>query len=543
MFEGPHTQTRGDAPIGAVRGTRWRAATSPALMEITFVTTELSPFVKVGGLADVSTALPKALRTLGHAVTIVVPRFPELEAQGLLLARRLTPLRFTLGERTFESTVFDGRLASQVDLVVVDVPGLFDRAGVYGERGEDYPDNALRFAAFSRAAAELVRQRAASGRPIDVVHCNDWPTALVPTYLRALAAETPALASTRAVLTIHNVVHQGIFPKEALPSVGLGWDAFTVDGIEFYGKINLLKQGIVTADAVTTVSPTYAREIQTAELGAKLDGVLSERGDALVGIANGVDYAVWNPATDAAIAARYDAEDVTNKARCKGALQKELGLPIDAQAPLVVSVGRLVAQKGIDLVAAALPKLLRGTDAQVVIAGDGDATLVAAIEKAVAKSPGRAGFARAASEPLVHRIFGGADFVMVPSRYEPCGLVQLYGQRYGALPVARATGGLIDTVVDCDAKLETGTGFLFEAPTAEGLLGAIERALAARTLPRWSALVRRVMKLDRGWERPARRYEQLLSLAVALAEVSHGVRSRAFASHDACSATRARTTA
>jgi starch synthase len=203
-----------------------RRGLAPALpdaaqpMEITFVTTELSPFVKVGGLADVSAALPKALRSLGHAATIVVPRFPELEAQGLLLARRLTPLRFALGDRTFESTVFDGRLASQVDLVVVDVPGLFDRPGVYGERGEDYPDNAVRFAAFSRAVAELLRQRAAGGRPVDIVHCNDWPTALVPTYLHALASETPALAATRSVLTVHNVVHQGIFPKETTTPCG-----------------------------------------------------------------------------------------------------------------------------------------------------------------------------------------------------------------------------------------------------------------------------------------------------------------------------------
>jgi starch synthase len=496
---------------------RARVRPSRQNMEITFVTTELSPFVKVGGLADVSAALPKALKALGHAVTIVVPRFRDLEAQGLLLARRLTPLRFTLGDRDFESTVFDGRLASQVDLVVVDVPGLFDRVGVYGENGEDYPDNAVRFAALSRAAAELVRQRAASGRPVDVVHCNDWPTALVPTYLRALAAETPELTATRTVLTIHNVVHQGVFPREALPSIGLGWDAFRVDGIEFYGKLNILKQGIVTADAVTTVSPTYAHEIQTRERGSKLDGVLRERGEALVGITNGVDYAVWNPATDPAIAARFDAEDTGNKARCKGALQNELGLPIDNEVPIVADVGRLVDQKGTDLLIAALPKILRGTDAQVVIAGDGEPSLVAAIEAAVAKAHGRVVFARAASESLVHRIFAGADVILVPSRYEPCGLVQLYAQRYGAVPVAHATGGLVDTIVDCDAKLETGTGFLFDAPTPEALLGAVERALAARTVPRWAGLVRRVMRLDRGWERPARRYEQLYRSLASLA--------------------------
>jgi len=478
-------------------------------MEILFVTTELSPFVKVGGLADVSAALPKALRSLGHAVTIVLPRFPSLEAQGLLLARRLTPLRFSLGDANFEATLYDGRLASQVDLVVVDVPGLFDRSGVYGERGEDYPDNALRFAAFSAAAAEIARQRAVLDRGVDVVHCNDWPAALVPTYLHARAAETPALASTRTVLTIHNVAHQGVFPKEMLPTIGLAWDAFRIDGIEFYGGLNLLKQGIVTADAVATVSPTYAREIQTVERGERLDGVLRERGEALVGITNGVDYAVWNPATDPAVASRYDAEDLTNRPRCRGALQKEVGLPIDPQAPIVACVGRMVEQKGTDILVAALPRLLRGTDAQVIIAGDGDPSLVAAVQGAAAKSPDRVVFARAASEALVHRIFAGADLALVPSRFEPCGLVQMYAQRYGAVPVARATGGLVDTIVDCDAKLETGTGFLFEDATVDALLGAVERAIAARSHPRWAALVRRIMRLDRGWDRPARRYEQL----------------------------------
>jgi starch synthase len=311
------------------------------------------------------------------------------------------------------------------------------------------------------------------------------------------------------VLTIHNIAHQGIFAKEMLTSLGLGWDAFGIDGIEFYGGLNVLKQGILSADAVTTVSATYAREIQTPEQGHKLDGVLRDRASALIGILNGVDYGVWNPATDPSLVARYDAEDTSNKARCRGALQKEVGLPLDSAAPLVVSIGRLVHQKGTDLLAAALPKLLRATDAQVAIAGDGDASLVKKIEDAVAKSHGRAVFLRAASEVIVHRMLAAADFAVVPSRYEPCGLVQMYAQRYGALPVARATGGLVDTIVDCDAKLETGTGFLFEEETSDALLGAIERGIAARTSPRFPVLVRRVMRLDRGWERPARQYEQL----------------------------------
>jgi starch synthase len=475
-------------------------------MEITFVTTELGPFVKVGGLADVSAALTKALRTLGHSVTVIMPRFPDLEAQGLLLARRLTPLRFHLGGQAIEATVLDGRLASQVDLVVVDVPGLFDRAGVYGERGEDYPDNAIRFAALARAAAEIVRHRVTGGRAVDVVHCNDWSTALVPMYLRQIAAETPALAATRTILTIHNAAYQGRFAAHQVAS--LGFDA-GVGPREDDGGVAFLRLGIGAADAVTTVSPTYAREITTSELGCGLEATLRACARPVVGILNGVEFSVWNPATDSAIAVRYDGADFTSKARCKAALQKELGLSIDPQAPLVASVGRLVEQKGVDITTAMLPKLFRGTDAQVVIAGDGSPTFVGAVESAVAKAQGRAAFSLAASEALVHRIFAGADFVLVPSRYEPCGLVQMYAQRYGALPVARATGGLVDTVVDCDAKLETGTGFLFDEPTADALLGATERAIAAKSLSGWPALVRRIMRLDRGWEGPARRYEQL----------------------------------
>jgi starch synthase len=488
-------------------------------MEILYVSTELAPFVKVGGLADVAAALPKALRGLGHKITLVLPRYRAFEEGGLLVARRLTPIKLpaVAGGKPIDVTVFDGRLASQVDLVLIDGvynDAMFDRPGVYGarERGEDYPDNAVRFSVLSRAAAELARQRAAAGNPYDVVVCNDWPSALVPTYLdeiRKNDPSVPALAATRTVLTIHNVAHQGIFPRETLPELGLGWDRFTMEGIEFYGKCNFLKQGILAADAVITVSPNYAREIQTDGGGHGLEGVLRARGTALVGIVNGVDYSVWNPATDPALAARYDAEDAAGKLRCRGALLQELGLPVGTDGPIIASVGRLVPQKGIDLVLAMVPKLLRATDAIVVIAGDGDDAIAEKITTLASKSHGRLVFQRGASEPLVHRIYAGADIVLVPSRYEPCGLVQLYAQRYGALPVARATGGLVDTIVDCDAHLETGTGFLFQNESADELLGATERAIAARAHKAWPMLIRRVMRLDRGWERPARRYEQL----------------------------------
>lgn len=477
-------------------------------MEILFVTTELAPFVKVGGLADVSAALPKTLKALGHKVTIVMPRFAAFEEAGMLLARRLTPLHLEMGGKVHEVTVFDGRLATQVDLVLLDAPGLFDRAGVYGDRGEDYPDNALRFAVLSRAVAEIVKQRAESGSPPDLVHVNDWPTALVTKYLKDLGVRTPTL------LTIHNVAHQGVFPKDVVPAIGLSWDDFTVGGIEFYGSANFLKQGIVSADMVTTVSPAYAREIQTEGLGCRLDGVLRAK-ERITGIVNGVDYGVWNPATDSNIAARYDAEDASNKVRCKGALQKELGLPLEEKAPLIASVGRLVAQKGTDLVVDVIPRILRGSDAQIVVAGDGDEGLVAKLQQVAEKGHGRVVFMRAASESLVHRIFAGSDISLVPSRFEPCGLVQLYAQRYGAPPVAHATGGLVDTIVDCDAKLETGTGFLFEAPTADLFYATVQRAISAYQGDRWPMLRRRVMRLDRGWERAGRQYEQVYRTLVA----------------------------
>ncbi len=481
-------------------------------MDILFVSTELLPYVKVGGLADVAAALPKALRALGHKVTLVVPRLPAFEEGGLLVARRLTPLRFEHGGEAMEVTLFDGRLASQVDVILVDAPGLYESGQVYGDENEG---TAKKFGVLSAAAAEIARQRAVGGAPFDVVVANDWPAAATMSHLVRMRAETTELARTRGVLVVHNVEHQGVFPRAALPLLGLAPSVFSVEQAEFFGKVNLLKLGALSADAIVTVSPTYAREIVQPGSGHGLEGVFSQVKERLSGILNGIDYGVWNPATDAALASRYDAEDLAPKARCKGALQSELGLPLELGAPLIASVGRLVPQKGIDLVAATLSKILKASEAQVVICGDGDPELVEKVTAATAKSHGRAVFVRAAPEALVHRLFSAADLALVPSRREPCGLVQMYAQRYGALPVVRATGGLVDTVVDCDAKLETGTGFTFEAE--DELLPAVERGIAAVAHPRWRELQRRVMRLDRSWDGPARRYEQLFKQLVARA--------------------------
>lgn len=485
-------------------------------MDILFVASEIAPMVKVGGLADVVAALAKALRLLGHKVTLALPRFPAIEEAGIMVARRLTPMPLPGAGERVDVTLYDGRLGSGVDLLLFDIPGQFNRPGVYGEEGRDYPDNARRFGLFSRAVVELARQRALAGAPFDVVHAHDWPTAMVPYLMR----RDEAFSRARTVLTIHNLAHQGVFPREALSWLGLAEEHFRLDRLEFYGEISFLKGGILAADAITTVSTTYAREILSPELGERLDGVLRMRADKLTGIVNGIDYAVWNPMTDPAIVARYDAEDTANKGRCKSALLQELGLEVHPERPLIVSIGRVVHQKGSDLLAAALPKILK-SDVSVVIAGEGDTTLMRKLGAAVAKAPERATYLERASEAVVHRLLAAADIVALPSRYEPCGLVQLYAQRYGAVPVACRTGGFIDTIVDLDAALETGTGFLYDKPTAAALVGGVQRAVASMTSPRWGAVRRRVMRLDLGWDRPARRYGSIyrtISLAPPASE-------------------------
>jgi starch synthase len=497
-------------------------------MEILFCCSELAPAVKVGGLADVVFGLSKALKNLGHHVTVALPRYPVLERSGILLARRLTPMPLPAhpGEPPAppgyptEVTLYDGRLGSGVDIVAFDAESpkggsLYagveteDGAGIY--EGASGVPGALRFGTFDRAVVELVRRRATAGQPFDVVHLHDWPAAMVA-YLMRLH---PQLDATATVLTIHNIAHQGVFEGEAiraaLAALGLSDAHFVPAKLEFYGGISLLKGGVVSADAVTTVSDSYAREILTPGHGERLDGVLLARGEPPVGIVNGVDYSVYNPATDPTLIARYDADDPSNKGRCKSALLSDLELEIDPERPLFVSLGRVVHQKGTDVLAEAARKMLN-SDLSLVVAGTGDADIEKALTAALARAPERAKFLGRVNESVAHRLLAAADFVVLPSRYEPCGLVQVHAQRYGALPIASRTGGFIDTIVDLDASLETGTGFLFpvtEGPTPENLLGAAGRALSAYVHPRFGAVRRRVMRLDVGWERPARRYVQL----------------------------------
>lgn len=501
---------------------------------------------KVGGLADVVFALTKSLRNLGHRVTVALPRYPAFEQAGVLSARRLTPLPLPAidvpglppelawaNEKPLEAVLYDARLGSGVDVIFFDVvtPSAYGVTSLFGDVDmrstrniyalADGLHGAFRFSVFCRAIVEYLKSRSrpnglrAGESAYDVVHAHDWPTAMVP----YLARQSEELAGLKTVLTIHDGGAQGQYAGATARSVlglfGLGTDHFTMDRLEFYGGVNLLKGGIVSADLVTTVSSTYASELLSEANGYKLAGVLSSRGGTpIVGIRNGVDYSVWNPATDPSLVARYDADESSNRGRSKSTLLAELGLPLDPEIPLFVSLGRITEPKGSDLLAAAVRKLVK-QDLTLVIAGQGDAGIEAALSATAQDHAERVRYLGFADEKVAHRLMAAADFVLMPSRREPCGLVQMHAQRYGAVPVVTKTGGLADTVVDCDADLETGTGILFGGPSVEDIVSAVGRAMSAYRHPRFPALRRRVMRLDVGWERPARLYAQAYSKLTA----------------------------
>ena len=383
----------------------------------------------------------------------------------------------------------------------------FDRDGLYGVGGRDYDDNAERFAFFCRAALEWLRH--ASPAP-DILHMHDWQTALVPAFLRATADLYPELAAVRTVQTVHNLAFQGRFPSEEWHLLNLDPRHFVPDGLEFYGDINYLKAGLLFADAITTVSPRYAEEIQTPSFGSGLDGVLRMRADRLRGILNGVDDAVWNPASDPFVPAHYDQGDLRGKARCKAALQADLGLAVSPEPALLAVVSRLAEQKGLELLGAVLPGLLKTRAVQFVALGSGDARYEELLIDLAGQFPGQVEVRIGFDEPLAHRIEAGADVFLMPSRFEPCGLNQLYSLRYGTVPVVHATGGLDDTVVEFDAREGLGTGFKFTPYTEEAFLAALRRALdTRRDAAAWQRLVTNGMSQDFSWQRAAREYARL----------------------------------
>jgi starch synthase len=464
---------------------------------------EVFPLVKTGGLADVAGALPKALAAQDVAITTLVPGYPAvlsaLERPAAVLA--IDDL-FGGAARVLSAT------AAGLDLLVLDAPHLFARAGnpYLGPDGRDWPDNAFRFAAFASVAARLASGAVEALRP-DVVHAHDWQAGLIPAYLRYANRAAP-----RSVVTVHNLAFQGLFPPQLLSALGLPPEAYAVDGVEFYGNIGFLKAGLRFADRITTVSPTYADEITTPEGGMGLDGLLRERAAVLSGILNGIDVDVWNPATDPLLAANYDAAQPQARAANAAALRARFGLNDDPRAPLIGVVSRLTEQKGLDLLVGALPHLLR-RGAQLALLGAGESLLERAFEHAAATYRGHVGCIIGYDEALAHRIQAGADALLVPSRFEPCGLTQLCALRYGAVPVVARVGGLADTVVDAnEMALSAGvaTGVVFAPPAQHALERALTRTAGLfRDRAVWTALQHNGMRADVSWRRPAQRYAAL----------------------------------
>jgi starch synthase len=403
-----------------------------------------------------------------------------------------------------------------VTVWLVDAPALYDRDGgpYLDAAGSDWPDNHLRFGLLGRVAAQLMHLGPGLSWTPELIHCHDWQAGLCPAYLAWWG-----VPSARTLFTIHNLHFHGRFDPGALGAVGLPAASYAVDGVELYGAASFLKAGLFYADRLTTVSPTYAAQIQTPAGGEGLHGLLQARSADLTGILNGIDDALWDPGRDPHLPARYGAEALSGKATTKAALQAELGLPVDAAAPLVGSVGRLTAQKGIDLLLGAAPTLLEG-GGQLAVLGSGDPPLHHALTYAASANPERIAFVEGYNEALSHRLVAGSDALVVPSRFEPCGLTQMYALRYGTVPIVRATGGLADTVIDDDATGGNGTGFCFAKPTSQDLALALAGALAAFANPaRWRALQRRGMALDFGWSSSARDYRALYDQV--LAEPAH----------------------
>lgn len=475
-------------------------------MRILFVASEGLPFSKTGGLADVLEALPKGLVAQGHDVAVVLPRYRTTHFKNIVIKSLTIPMGTAL---RFPAIADGGRLGG-VQYFFVDDPEYFDRDQLYGVGGRDYPDNAERFAEFARAAIELAKQLWLP----DVIHCHDWQSALVPVLLQTAYDADPQLSAIPVVFTIHNMGYHGLFPRDVLARIGLPASLFGIDALEFFGHINYLKGGLIYSDYLTTVSRKYAQEIQTTEYGHGLDGVMRTRADHLVGILNGVDYSVWNPEVDHLIAARYSAKDLSGKQVCKRDLLTEFQLPEEnLERPLIGIVSRFADQKGFDLMAQVADVLMQ-PELAIVALGAGEAKYERMFRELSQQFPERLAVKVAYDNTLAHKIEAGADIFLMPSRYEPCGLNQIYSLRYGTVPVVRATGGLDDTIEPFDPATGRGTGFKFSEYTGPALLAALQEATAAfADKPSWRRLQTNGMAKDFSWNASALEYARLYDVA------------------------------
>jgi len=472
-------------------------------VRILLATPEAVPYAKTGGLADVAGALPKALRARGHEVDIFMPLYRAARHRAGELRGPVATLSIEILERRAEGRVFEAEGPGGVGVFFLECDPYFDRDQLYGGPQGDFQDNAERFVFLSRAVVEFALARGEGGQgrppaPIDLLHVNDWQTALV-----------------RTLITIHNLAYQGLFWHWDMKLTGLDWSLFTPERLEFYGKVNFLKGGIVYADAINTVSRTYAREIQSVEHGCGLEGVLRNRAADLYGILNGADYDVWNPETDGLLPANYGPADTGPKRACKDALQRELGLEPESGKPVIGMVTRLADQKGLDIFASALDEIM-ALDLQVALLGTGDERYHRLFGDFSEQYRGKLGVQLKFDERLAHLIIAGADMFLMPSRYEPCGLNQLYGLKYGTVPIVRATGGLADTVVDATRKGDAGTGFVFHEYAAHALAETVARAVACfGDKRRWKKIVANGMAQDWSWARAASEYEDLYARTIA----------------------------
>jgi len=477
------------------------SAGSAAPLSIAFVTSEMTPFMKTGGLADVSAALPRALARLGHRVTVFLPRYQRIAfPPGEFAGSVHVPVDSIPRSAGFYRRVLEDRL----EVIFIEHPPFYDRPNPYGPSGhEDYGDNHLRFAFLARAALEYLRSR---GQRPDIFHGHDWQAGLLPVYLKSFYWDDPALYRSPSVFTIHNLAYQGTFGPEVLDILGLPWHFGSGDALGHQGGISFMKGGLMFSEVLTTVSPQYAREIQGAEMGYGLDAVLRMRSGDLVGVLNGVDYGEWDPAHDRHLAATYSAHDLSGKRKCKLDLLQRMGLPAEPDLPLIGVISRLVAQKGFDIVVNAWWDILQ-RPLRMVVLGTGDHALEQGLRSLAERAPDRFAVRFTYDEGLAHQIEAASDMFLMPSRFEPCGLTQMYSLRYGTVPIVRATGGLVDTVEPWNPDTGTGTGFRFDNPDGTGLMWAIDEALRAfQDRKGWMRLMRNGMEKDFSWDRSAALY-------------------------------------
>jgi len=478
-------------------------------MRIAFAASECVPFSKTGGLADVVGALPRALAALGHELTVYLPRYKQTRLANPKIV--LPSITVPFDDQYRFSSLVDGGRQAGVQFYFIDYPPFFARDSLYGNAQGDYPDNAERFALFCRSVLEAAKVIG----PPDVFHCHDWQSALLPVLLRTLYGEDPLLSRVPCVFTIHNMGYQGLFPPDTLPLLQLPWDLFTISKLEFFGKVNLLKGALVYADHITTVSRRYAQEIQTAEYGFGLDGVLRARAATVTGILNGVDYNEWSPENDRYIVQRYSASDLGGKAICKRDLLQQFGVADSAtRLPVIGIISRFAAQKGFDLVSQIADRLAR-EEMIVVALGSGDKDYEELFRRLMQQYPHKFAVKIAYDNMLAHKIEAGADMFLMPSRYEPCGLNQIYSLKYGTVPIVRATGGLDDTIEPWDARTGKGTGFKFHDYISEALLLCVRSALEAfRDQQNWQVLMRNGMTKDFSWNASAKEYVRVYERVV-----------------------------